>query len=431
MVDQGYSRPQAMDLSKPVNAAPRQQKRLYVGNLPPQLNEAHFMEFLNASMKKVPGLVQAEGNPIIGLDMSSERSYCFIELRTPDEATFFTAFDGLTYEGHSLRVHRPREWTPSGDEPALPPIPPSVLGIVSTTVPDGPNKIFIGGLPTHFNEAEVKEILGTIGQLKAFNLVRDGAGHSRGFAFCEYVDPALTDVVCQSFNGKRYGDRQLVVQRSQPGQKGGNFPDEQAGPRIKDDPSFPMGGAPGGPMGQQMPPQMVVGADGQTVLVNDGPNHLLNGMLNSMVPTDVLTSSVAATARERSEGLQATNIVAFLNALDTSEEWTDDYYNAVCQDFWNEGSRVGKIVRLVVPRAAPKPKKKKIFLMPGELSESDIGASDRTNAAANEPPPPPGHGRIFIEYESVQLAETALKTLAGRKYDGRMILGSFVRTIPS
>lgn len=43
----------------------------------------------------------------------------------------------------------------------------------------------------------MKELLTSFGPLKAFNLVKDSAtGLSKGYAFCEYVDPNVTDQVC-------------------------------------------------------------------------------------------------------------------------------------------------------------------------------------------------------------------------------------------
>lgn len=43
---------------------------------------------------------------------------------------------------------------------------------------------------------QVKELLVSFGPLKAFNLVKDAiTGVSRGYAFCEYVDPLITDAV--------------------------------------------------------------------------------------------------------------------------------------------------------------------------------------------------------------------------------------------
>jgi RNA recognition motif-containing protein len=42
----------------------------------------------------------------------------------------------------------------------------------------------------------MKELLTSFGPLKAFNLVKDNAtGLSKGFAFCEYLDPNITDAV--------------------------------------------------------------------------------------------------------------------------------------------------------------------------------------------------------------------------------------------
>ena len=44
----------------------------------------------------------------------------------------------------------------------------------------------------------MKELLASFGELKAFNLVKDSAtGLSKGYAFCEYVDMSITDVVSQ------------------------------------------------------------------------------------------------------------------------------------------------------------------------------------------------------------------------------------------
>ena len=43
---------------------------------------------------------------------------------------------------------------------------------------------------------QVKELLMSFGQLRAFNLVKDSStGLSKGYAFCEYVDVSLTDQV--------------------------------------------------------------------------------------------------------------------------------------------------------------------------------------------------------------------------------------------
>ena len=78
--------------------------------------------------------------------------------------------------------------------------PIAITGVVSTVVPDSPHKVFLGGLPNYLNEDQVKELLTSFGQLRAFNLVKDSAtGLSKGYAFCEYVDVSITD---QAIAGK-------------------------------------------------------------------------------------------------------------------------------------------------------------------------------------------------------------------------------------
>jgi splicing factor U2AF subunit len=68
---------------------------------------------------------------------------------------------------------------------------------VSNIVVDSPYKLYVGGLPNHLSQDQVKELLSAFGQLKAFNLVMDlVTGLSKGYAFCEYLDPTLTDQVC-------------------------------------------------------------------------------------------------------------------------------------------------------------------------------------------------------------------------------------------
>ena len=62
-----------------------------------------------------------------------------------------------------------------------------LIGVVSTLVEDGPNKVFIGGLPQSANEEQVRARVGAFGALKSFNLAVDKeTGVSKGFAFCEF-----------------------------------------------------------------------------------------------------------------------------------------------------------------------------------------------------------------------------------------------------
>jgi splicing factor U2AF subunit len=108
-----------------------------------------------------------------------------------------------------LRVRRPNDFKPELVPKNLPP-PPDVnlgaLGIVSTTVSDGPSKVFVGGLPYHLSDDDVKELLMAFGPLKSFHLVRDaGSVTSKGYAFCEYYDPKTTQAAINGLNNMPIG----------------------------------------------------------------------------------------------------------------------------------------------------------------------------------------------------------------------------------
>ncbi|GFH19088.1 uncharacterized protein HaLaN_15982, partial [Haematococcus lacustris] len=108
------------------------------------------------------------------------------------------ALDGIMCQGEVLKVRRPHDYNYAvartlGPTEPNPNINIAALGVVSTQVEDGPNKIFVGGLPLFLNEDQVKELLLAFGPLKSFNLVTDReTGASKGFAFCEYADPDST-----------------------------------------------------------------------------------------------------------------------------------------------------------------------------------------------------------------------------------------------
>lgn len=67
---------------------------------------------------------------------------------------------------------------------------------------------------------QVKELLLSFGQLRAFNLVKDAAtGLSKGYAFAEYIDYNITDQAIAGLNGMQLGDKKLIVQRASVGAK--------------------------------------------------------------------------------------------------------------------------------------------------------------------------------------------------------------------
>jgi len=195
----------------------RQARRLYVGNIPFGVSEEEMMDFFNQQMH-LSGLAQAEGNPILASQVNLDKNFAFLEFRSIDETTQAMAFDGINFKGQSLKLRRPHDYQPMPGQSENPNF--NVPGVVSTVVPDSANKVFLGGLPNYLNEDQVKELLTSFGQLRAFNLVKDSAtGLSKGYAFCEYVDITITDQAIAGLNGMQLGDKKLIVQRASVGAK--------------------------------------------------------------------------------------------------------------------------------------------------------------------------------------------------------------------
>jgi splicing factor U2AF 65 kDa subunit len=191
----------------------RQARRLYVGNIPFGAAEAQIADFFNQAFLQ-SGMLKTPGLPVVAVQVNHEKNFAFIEVRSAEEATMGMAFDGIMYEGQTLKLRRPKDYQPI---PGVPSEPPSIHmpGIVPTSVADSPNKIFIGGLPSYVTEEQVKELLQSFGELKSFHLVKDiQTNASKGYAFCEYLDSDLTDIVCTGLNNMPLGDKTLVVQRA-------------------------------------------------------------------------------------------------------------------------------------------------------------------------------------------------------------------------
>jgi len=180
-----------------------------------------MMDFFNQQMH-MAGLATGPGNPVLAVQINLDKNFAFLEIRSVDEASSALAFDGINFMGQSLKIRRPSDYKP---------LPNQQGGDVIGLVEDSPHKVFIGGLPNYLQEEQVREILTSFGQLKAFNLVKDTATNlSKGYAFCEYADPQITDTAIAGLNGMQLGDKKLIVQRASVGK-----PIEGTGPRVNPD----------------------------------------------------------------------------------------------------------------------------------------------------------------------------------------------------
>lgn len=124
-----------------------------------------------------------------------------------------------------MKVKRPSDYNPSlaatlGPSQPIPNLNLAAVGLIpgASGALEGPDRLFVGGLPYYIPEAQIKELLESLGALKGFDLVRDReTGNSRGYAFCAYQDTSVTDIACAALNGITMGDKTLTVRRANQG----------------------------------------------------------------------------------------------------------------------------------------------------------------------------------------------------------------------
>ncbi|KAL1854826.1 hypothetical protein Daus18300_011342 [Diaporthe australafricana] len=278
---------------KPTNS--RQAKRLVVSNLPPSATEEAILGYFNLQLN---GLNVIEStDPCALVQLSADRSFALVEFKTPDDATVALAWDGQSMEADDangatngaasgLQIRRPKDYI----VPAVVDDPNYEPGRVSNIVIDTPNKISVTNVPPYLTTEQVLELLSSFGELKAFVLVQDrSTEESRGIAFCEYLDPAATEVAIKALDNMELGENHLKVRKASIGIT-------------------------------------------QVAGVEMGVNAM---------------SMLAGTTSTDSE---VTRILQLLNMVTPEELMDPDDYEEICDDVRDECSKYGQIVEIKVPR---------------------------------------------------------------------------------
>ncbi|CAN0188453.1 unnamed protein product, partial [Phaeothamnion confervicola] len=155
----GYAPPQPLLQVSSVGLTMQQTRharRLYVGSVP-RVTDAELRDFFNNVIDRALGEA-VEGGAVVNVYLNQERAFAFVEIKTVELTTACLQLDGLVFQDQQLKIRRPSDYNPALMPTKLEPTPRmdlSVLGIVSTTVPDGPNKVFVGGLPYHLTDDQV------------------------------------------------------------------------------------------------------------------------------------------------------------------------------------------------------------------------------------------------------------------------------------
>jgi len=197
--------------------ADRAGRRVYVGNLPLNVKETEIRDFFNAVMIAAQGPNRKPGDAVLGVFLHLAKRFAFVEFRNAIEATQAMDLDGIKFRGLVLKLGRPANYNPSASSIAArqaPKLNISQFNIKSSHVPNGPNKLYIGGLPYNLKEPQVRELLETYGPLRGLFLSYDPATNlTKGYAFAYYEEEKVTDAAIEGLNGLQIGDRTLAVRR--------------------------------------------------------------------------------------------------------------------------------------------------------------------------------------------------------------------------
>eukprot|EP01012_Entosiphon_sulcatum_P032080 TRINITY_DN40829_c0_g1_i1.p1 TRINITY_DN40829_c0_g1~~TRINITY_DN40829_c0_g1_i1.p1 ORF type:complete len:764 (+),score=147.23 TRINITY_DN40829_c0_g1_i1:68-2359(+) len=378
------SNPLAIAVS-PLAPVDRQSRRLYVGNPPTNTNEAELKQFFQdqiaiAEVQRKKIQVEAMGGDpsritaqtiqvpqVVDVQLSrgddGSKPYAFIELNSAEATTEALALDGIRFKDCVLKIRRPRDYI--GDA-----LPSSVVpGVIGTQVPDGPNKVFMGGLPLGMSEEEVKGLLQSFGQLRNFNMVRDPqTGLSRGYCFFDFVDPSVTDKVISSLNTLKLGDKSLIVQRA-------NANAITAGPTTAGGMSNALviaSPTPTTSAGGAMVPAgggvvFVPGQGHVPVPPADPERNFLSALLNLSTPLSVavglmgqmpICKNLGKAAPVLTNGtivVRTTRTLVLCNILTEEELEDDDEYDDIEQEIETEVEKYGRVLKLIIPRRYPAP----------------------------------------------------------------------------
>jgi RNA recognition motif-containing protein len=203
----------------------RHARRLYVGNLPLGVTEQQIHHTFRTAIVQClrPGCSGLPDpnieDPILSVYINQERRFSFIEFKSVELCSACMALDGIeVLPGHpTVKVKRPNDYIPSMApmETIKPILDISLIGLISSAVLDGPNKIFIGGLHYHLQDNQVLELLQAFGKVKSFHLVKTEPDSqlSKGYCFVEYVDPNVTAIAIAGLNGMDIGGGKSLTSR--------------------------------------------------------------------------------------------------------------------------------------------------------------------------------------------------------------------------
>ncbi|PPE02178.1 hypothetical protein GOBAR_DD00776 [Gossypium barbadense] len=348
--------------------ATRHARRVYVGGLSPTANEQSVATFFSQVMAAIGGNTAGPGDAVVNVYINHEKKFAFVEMRSVEEASNAMALDGIIFEGAPVKVRRPSDYNPSLAATLGPSQPSPNLNLAAVGLSpgsagglEGPDRIFVGGLPYYFTEAQIRELLESFGPLRGFDLVKDReTGNSKGYAFCIYQDLSVTDIACAALNGIKMGDKTLTVRRANQGAT------------------------------QPKPEQ-------ESILQHAQQQIALQRLM--LQPQGV-----------------PTKVVCLTQAISEDDLRDDEEYGDIVEDMRQEGGKHGALVNVVIPRPNPNGES-----LPGVGKLLHIHffplVTDLTAIA--------WYLKVFLEYSDVEGSRKAQAAMNGRRFGENQVIAVF------
>ncbi|CAD2100955.1 splicing factor U2AF large subunit, putative [Plasmodium vinckei brucechwatti] len=359
----------------------KKQRKLYIGNLPPNSKQEEIVEFFNNTLSSIikgssleVKIGDVQLSPVVKCEIfNADSRFCFLEFRTMDITWLSLKLDSMSYNNYCLRINRPHDYMPPPEgDPALTVVFPDIdMGLLESFKPpkiapvrstgDDDNKLYIQNLPHDLKDDQIMDLLGQFGKLKGFNIIKDlNTGLNKGYGFFEYEDSSCTQVAIHALNGFVCGKNILNVKKATFNKNANNIPN----------------------------PNNIALANNVDVPVSLLPNSISQKILsNSIIGLQIQAS--------RKIGEKSSRVIQLTNAVFQEDLIINSQYEEILKDVKEEAEKYGTLQSIVIPKP-----------------NIDLSYTE-------------GVGKIFLHYADETAARKAQYMFNGRLFEKRVVCASF------
>ena len=206
-------------------------KKVYVGStaengegLAAPLEHKELLYFFNSLfqlvLRDVDG-VEGKNSAVTRIKMNPVKQFAFVEFHTEQLASVCIDMDGVIFRNAKLKIRRPSDYVVDDNKTTHNHgLKLNVIGIPglgdAQENKNSAHRVFVGGLPYTLLEPQLTDLLQAFGPLKSLHLVKEAgvSERSKGYAFCEWEDPSVTEVAVKGLNGLEIQGKPITIKLS-------------------------------------------------------------------------------------------------------------------------------------------------------------------------------------------------------------------------